>query len=269
MLVEGATRFAVLSYRSSVWSKHWSISFCAQKQVHTLIHRRRWITTANKVFGNSKSLTGDIIYLDNSNTDFHSQCSSYSIRQEMCLRYKVCSKYADIGALHVNNFSVCNWFANGNSIWNDNFIIKCLTQFILIDKITLLCEIILSVEETFLCRYVSVETYHIAIAFVRSMLILAFLISVLLKILFIYIYMSIYIYILYMSVSWSFILNKDALGYVLLIGTLQWRHYERDGVSNHQRIHCLPNHLFGHRSKKASKFRVTVLCEGNSLAKGQ
>ena len=91
-----------------------------------------------------------------------------------------------------------------------------------------------------------------------------FLISVLLKIIFIYIYMSIYIYILYMSVSWSFILNKDALGYALLIGTLQWRHYERDGVSNHQRIHCLPNHLFGHRSKKASKFRVTVLCEGNS-----
>ena len=45
---------------------------------------------------------------------------------------------------------------------------------------------------------------------------------------------------------------------------LQWRHYERDGVSNEQPHDCLLKHLFRHRSKKTSKIRVTVLCEGNS-----
>ena len=45
---------------------------------------------------------------------------------------------------------------------------------------------------------------------------------------------------------------------------LQWRHGGRDGVSNHQPHHCLPNRLFRHRSKKTSKPRVTDLCEGNS-----
>ena len=34
--------------------------------------------------------------------------------------------------------------------------------------------------------------------------------------------------------------------------SLQWRHNERDGVLNHQRFHCLLNHLFGRRSKKTS-----------------
>ena len=33
--------------------------------------------------------------------------------------------------------------------------------------------------------------------------------------------------------------------------SLQWRHNERDAVSNHQRLHCLLNHLCGHESKKA------------------
>ena len=42
---------------------------------------------------------------------------------------------------------------------------------------------------------------------------------------------------------------------------LQWRHNERDGVSNLDRL--LKN-LFGRRSKKTSKLRVTGLCEGNS-----
>ena len=35
--------------------------------------------------------------------------------------------------------------------------------------------------------------------------------------------------------------------------SLQWRHYERDGVSNHRRLDCLPNRLFRRRSKKTSK----------------
>ena len=56
------------------------------------------------------------------------------------------------------------------------------------------------------------------------------------------------------------------------IRTLQWRHNERDGISNHQPRDCLLNHLFRCRSKKTwklhdlktSKLPVTGLCEGNS-----
>ena len=46
--------------------------------------------------------------------------------------------------------------------------------------------------------------------------------------------------------------------------TLQWRHSERDGVSNHQPHNYLFNRLFKRRTKKTSKLRVTGLCEGNS-----
>ena len=46
--------------------------------------------------------------------------------------------------------------------------------------------------------------------------------------------------------------------------TLQWRHNGHDGVSNHQPHDCLLNRLFGRRSKKTSKLRVTGLCAGNS-----
>ena len=49
---------------------------------------------------------------------------------------------------------------------------------------------------------------------------------------------------------------------------LQWRHNECDGVSNHRRLHGLLNRLFRRRSKKTSKFRVTGLCEGNSMVAG-
>ena len=51
--------------------------------------------------------------------------------------------------------------------------------------------------------------------------------------------------------------------------TLQWRHNKCDGVSNHRRLDCLPNRLFGCRSKKTSKLRVTGLCEGNSPGTGE
>ena len=50
---------------------------------------------------------------------------------------------------------------------------------------------------------------------------------------------------------------------------LQWRHNEHDGVSNHQPHDCLLNHLFGRRSKKTPKLRVTGLCEGNSPVTGE
>ena len=45
--------------------------------------------------------------------------------------------------------------------------------------------------------------------------------------------------------------------------SLQWRHNERDGVSNHQPYDCLLKRSFGHRSKKTSKLRVTGLCKGS------
>ena len=51
--------------------------------------------------------------------------------------------------------------------------------------------------------------------------------------------------------------------------SLRWRHNGHDGVSNHQHHHCLLNHLFGCRSKKTSKLRVTGLCVGNSPGTGE
>ena len=50
---------------------------------------------------------------------------------------------------------------------------------------------------------------------------------------------------------------------------LRWRHNERDCVSNHQPHYCLLKRLFGRRSKKTSKLRVTGLCEGNSPETGE
>ena len=44
--------------------------------------------------------------------------------------------------------------------------------------------------------------------------------------------------------------------------SLQWRHNERDCVSNHQPHDCLLNRLFRWRSKKTLKLRVTGLCMG-------
>ena len=46
--------------------------------------------------------------------------------------------------------------------------------------------------------------------------------------------------------------------------SLQWRHNELNGVSNHQPHDCLLNRLFRHRSKKTLKLQVTGLCERNS-----
>ena len=51
--------------------------------------------------------------------------------------------------------------------------------------------------------------------------------------------------------------------------TLQWRHNERDGVSNHRRLDCLLNRLFRHRWKKTSTPRVAGLCERNSPVTGE
>ena len=51
--------------------------------------------------------------------------------------------------------------------------------------------------------------------------------------------------------------------------SLQWRHSGRDGVLNHQPHQCLHNRLFGRRSKKTSKLRVTGLCVGKSPGTGE
>ena len=63
-------------------------------------------------------------------------------------------------------------------------------------------------------------------------------------------------------------------GYIMFpqngdLDSSQWRHNERDGVSNHQPHDCLLKRLFRHLWKKTSKLRVTGLCEGNSLAIGE
>ena len=51
--------------------------------------------------------------------------------------------------------------------------------------------------------------------------------------------------------------------------TLQWRHNEHDGVSNHRPYDCLFNCFFRRRSTKTQKLRVTGLCEGNSPVTGE
>ena len=51
--------------------------------------------------------------------------------------------------------------------------------------------------------------------------------------------------------------------------TLQWRHNGHDDVSDHQPYDCLLNRLFRRRWKKASKLRVSGLCEGDSLVTGE
>ena len=50
---------------------------------------------------------------------------------------------------------------------------------------------------------------------------------------------------------------------------LRWRRNGHGCVSNHQPHHCLLNRLFGRRSKKTSKLRVTSLCAGNLLGTGE
>ena len=51
--------------------------------------------------------------------------------------------------------------------------------------------------------------------------------------------------------------------------TLQWRHNERVGVSNHQPRDCLLNRLCKAQIKKTSKLRVTGFCAGNSPVTGE
>ena len=50
---------------------------------------------------------------------------------------------------------------------------------------------------------------------------------------------------------------------------LLWRHNGGKCFSNHLPHDCLLNRLFGRRSKKTSKLRVTGLCAGNSPETGE
>ena len=59
-------------------------------------------------------------------------------------------------------------------------------------------------------------------------------------------------------IRWPWWQGSDPGGF----GSLRWRHNDNDGVSNHQPHGCLLNRLFGSRSKKTSKLRVTGLCAG-------
>ena len=59
------------------------------------------------------------------------------------------------------------------------------------------------------------------------------------------------------------------LQHIFKAKTLLWRHNEHDGISNHQRLECLHNHVFRLRSKKTSKLHVTGLCAGNSPVTGE
>ena len=52
---------------------------------------------------------------------------------------------------------------------------------------------------------------------------------------------------------WEYLLSS----HIIHGHTLQWRHNEHDGVSNHQRQGCLLNRLFRRRSKKTSNLRIT------------
>ena len=55
----------------------------------------------------------------------------------------------------------------------------------------------------------------------------------------------------------------------IFLWTLQRRHNELAGVSNHQHQGCVLNRLFKRRSEKTSKLRITGICAGNSPVTGE
>ena len=65
------------------------------------------------------------------------------------------------------------------------------------------------------------------------------------------------------------VLCYQSVHLLMVILPLQWHHNDRDGISDHQCLHCLLNCWFRHRSKKTSKLCLTGLCAGNSLGTGE
>ena len=55
---------------------------------------------------------------------------------------------------------------------------------------------------------------------------------------------------------------------LVTVNPLQWRHNERDGVSNQRLLHCMLICWFRRRSKEISQLRVTGLCTGNMPVTG-
>ena len=64
-------------------------------------------------------------------------------------------------------------------------------------------------------------------------------------------------------------ISWDTMHDMTTIVPLQWRHNERDSVSNHRHHDRLFNGLFKLRSKKPSELRITGLCERNSPVTGK
>ena len=60
--------------------------------------------------------------------------------------------------------------------------------------------------------------------------------------------------------GWVISLYSPLLYLTVITHPLQWRHNDRDGVSNHQPHDCLLKRLFRRRSKKISKLRVVDPC---------
>ena len=60
--------------------------------------------------------------------------------------------------------------------------------------------------------------------------------------------------------QWDVITHPCPIFKTALVKPLQWRHNDRDCVSNHQRLDCLLTRLFRRRSKKTPTLRVTGLC---------
>ena len=58
---------------------------------------------------------------------------------------------------------------------------------------------------------------------------------------------------------------KRILGGHIVCISLQWRHNQRDGVSNRQPHDCLFNRLFKCKWKKTPKLHVTGLCENSPV----
>ena len=69
------------------------------------------------------------------------------------------------------------------------------------------------------------------------------------------------------AVIMAMTLNENYIAEAVV--TLQWRHNELDGVSNHQPHALLLNRLCKGCSKKTLKPRATCLCGGIPRTKGQ
>ena len=65
----------------------------------------------------------------------------------------------------------------------------------------------------------------------------------------------------------SFCRIKSCLGVFYL--ALQWRHNEREGVSDYKPRYCLLNRVIRRRSKKTPNHRFTGLCARNSPVTGE